>query len=37
MANNGRNTNSSVFFITLKACPDMDDKQVVFGQMIDGI
>jgi cyclophilin family peptidyl-prolyl cis-trans isomerase len=37
MANCGRNTNSSLFFITLKACPELDDKNVVFGQLIDGI
>lgn len=37
MANSGRNTNSSQFFITLKACPDLDDKHVAFGQLIDGI
>ena len=37
MANCGRNTNSRQFFITLKACPDLDDKHVVFGQLIDGI
>lgn len=37
MANCGRNTNSSQFFITLKACPQFDDSNVVFGQLIDGI
>lgn len=37
MANKGRNRNSSQFLITLKACPSLDDKNVVFGQLIDGI
>lgn len=37
MANRGRNTNSSQFIITLKACPHFDDKNVVFGQVVEGL
>lgn len=37
MANCGRNSNSSQFMITLKACPQLDGKNVVFGQVIDGM
>lgn len=37
MANKGKNTNSSQFFITYKATPHLDRKHTVFGLIVDGL
>eukprot|EP00238_Polyblepharides_amylifera_P000067 CAMPEP_0196570532 /NCGR_PEP_ID=MMETSP1081-20130531/650_1 /TAXON_ID=36882 /ORGANISM="Pyramimonas amylifera, Strain CCMP720" /LENGTH=192 /DNA_ID=CAMNT_0041887029 /DNA_START=67 /DNA_END=645 /DNA_ORIENTATION=- len=37
MANAGRNTNSSQFFVTFRQCPHLDGKHTVFGRVVDGL
>eukprot|EP00413_Alexandrium_margalefii_P023374 CAMPEP_0204566682 /NCGR_PEP_ID=MMETSP0661-20131031/36180_1 /ASSEMBLY_ACC=CAM_ASM_000606 /TAXON_ID=109239 /ORGANISM="Alexandrium margalefi, Strain AMGDE01CS-322" /LENGTH=548 /DNA_ID=CAMNT_0051574543 /DNA_START=61 /DNA_END=1707 /DNA_ORIENTATION=+ len=37
MANNGKNTNRSQFFVSLKSCQHLDNRHSVFGRVVGGL
>mmetsp|Transcript_108621 Transcript_108621/g.324811 ORF Transcript_108621/g.324811 Transcript_108621/m.324811 type:complete len:546 (+) Transcript_108621:204-1841(+) len=37
MANNGKNTNRSQFFVSLKSCQHLDNRHSIFGRVVGGL